>query len=83
MRQPRHQHLVEVAQDGRERLWLVRRALGQRRPDRSGLDLRQHGQVAHALEVRRGPLERRGAVVSEVAHDRSFAISRQGRVFST
>ena len=81
--QSRHQHLVEVAQDGRERLRFCRCTVGQRRPDRPRLDLRQHGQVAHALEVRRRPLERGGAVVAEVAHDRSFAISRQGRVLST
>jgi len=83
VRQPRHQDLVEVTEDGRERLRPFGRPLRESGPDRAGLDLRQHRQVAHALEVRRRPLERRGAVVAEVAHGRSFAISRQGRVLST
>ena len=48
-----------------------------------GSTLREHRELAHALQVRRRPLERRGAVVAEVAHPRRFAISRQGRVLST
>ena len=83
VREPRQEHGVEVVEDGRERLGVVGRRGRQSRADRAGLDLRQDREVAHALEIRRDPVERERAVVAERAHVRSFSISRQVRVFST
>ena len=65
VRDPGHEHVVEVAENSGERLGLVRRRSGQRGPHRARLDLREHGPLAHALEVGRDPVERRGAVVAK------------------
>ena len=64
------QDVVEVAQHGRERLARLGRRLGQRGPDRTGLDAREHRELADALEVGGSPVERRRAVVAE-AHPSS------------
>ncbi len=56
---------------------------GQRRADRAGLDLRQHRELAHALEVRRDPVERERAVLAERRSLRAASRSRASeRVFS-
>ena len=60
------QDLVEVPQHRRERLALLRRRGGQARADLARLDLREHRQVADAVEVVGGPLERRAAVFEEL-----------------
>ena len=82
--EPRHEDLVEVTEHRGEGLARVRGALGQRRADRAGLDAREHGALAHAVEVLREPLERgsarRRGGSSERAHRRLPAISRHGRV---
>ncbi len=83
MRDPRHQDLVQIAQQCREGLGLVRWRGGKRGPDRPRLDARQDGILPHVLEVARDPVEGGGAVVAEGAHCRLPAISAQGRVFST
>ncbi len=83
MRQPGHEQAVEVGEHCGERLRLVRRRPRQRRADVSRLNLREHGKLADALEVRRDPVDGEGAVRPEVGHLRSFAISRQERVLST
>ena len=80
VREPRQEDVVEVAEDVRERLRLLGRRRRQPRAQLAGLDLREHREVAHPLEVRRDPLDRRGAVLAE-AHFSSFSISGQGRVF--
>ena len=78
---PGKQDRVEIGEDARERLGLVRRRRGKRRADLAGLDLRQHRKVADPVEVRRDPVERERAVLAEaLAHFLSFAISRQERV---
>ena len=82
VRDPRQQHLVEVAQHRRERLGDLRRRLGQRPPDLARLDLCEHRQLPHPLEVRGCPLERRSAVVAEIQPS-SFLICGHVRVFST
>ncbi len=79
---PGQQHLVEIAQHRGEGLADFRRRFGQRPPDLTRLDLGQHRQLAHALEVRRRPLQRGRAVVAE-AHRSSFSIWGHVRVFST
>ena len=81
VRPTRAEHAVEIGEHGRERLRTFGRCLGKRRADRPRLDLRQHGGLAHALEVGRDPVDGERAVVAERAHFRSLAISRQGRVF--
>ena len=81
VRQPRHEHLVEVPQHGGERLPGLGRPFGERGLDRAGLDRRQHRlPLVDPFEVRREPLERGRAVVAEAGHRRAAAISRQGRV---
>ncbi len=65
MRYPRQQHLVEVAQNRRERLAGLRRRLRQRAPDLAGFHLCEHRQLTHPLEVRGRPLERLRAVVAK------------------
>ena len=57
--------VVEIAEDVRERLRLLGRRGGQPRANLAWLDLREHGQLADALEVRGDPLERRRAVLAE------------------
>ena len=47
----------------------------------AGRNLCEHGKLAQPLEVRRHPLERRGAVVAE-RHLRSFSIAFHGRVLT-
>ena len=81
MRDPRQEDRVEVVDHCRERLGIVGRGRGQRRPNRAGLDLREHRELACALEVRRDPLERERSVLPEVAHFVSFLTSRHERVF--
>ena len=54
-------------------------AAGSLRAELARLDLREHRQIAHALEIVRNPVERGGAVLAE-AHFRSRSISDQGRV---
>ena len=66
VRDARQQDLVEVAQHGGERLGLLGRGGWQPRADLAGRDLRQHRQLAHALEVARGPVQRGGAVGPQV-----------------
>ena len=61
----RHEHVVEVAEHGGERLRPVGRCGRQPRPDLAGLDLRQHGQLADPLEVVGDPVERRAAVLTK------------------
>ena len=63
---PGQEDLVEVAQHGRERLGLLGRAVGQRGADLARLDLGEHGQLADALEVVRGPLDGGVAVGAQV-----------------
>jgi hypothetical protein len=50
VRDPGEEHLVEVAQDGRERLRSVGRGGGEGRTDLARLDLREHGLLANALQ---------------------------------
>ena len=54
---------------------------GKRRADLAWLDLREHRELANPLEIRRDPVDRERAVLAKRAHFRSFAISRQERVF--
>ena len=79
VRERRHEDVVEVAQDGGERLGLLGRRRRQPPPQLAGLDLRQHRQVAHPLEIVGHPADRGGAVLAK-AHFLSFSISGQGRV---
>ncbi len=72
--------VVEVAEDARERLSLLGRRNGQPRANLARLDLREHRQLADALEIRGDPLER-GRAVFPKRHLRSFSISAQERVF--
>ena len=81
VRETRSEHAVEIGEHGRERLRVFRRRLGKRRADRPRLDLREHGELPNALEVRRDPVDGERTVVAEGAHFRSLAISRQDRVF--
>ena len=83
VRDPRHQDLVEIAEDCRERLWCVGRRRRERGLDRAGLDTREDGIVADVLEVAGDPLECSGAVVAERAHALAAVISAQLRVFRT
>ena len=69
VRQPRQEHVVEVAEHRRERLGLVRRRRRERCANVSGLDLGENGKLAHALEVGRDPLDRSGTVLAKRAHD--------------
>ena len=55
VRDPRQEHLVEVAEHVRERLGALRRRGRQPRAQLARLDLREHGQLAHALEVATRP----------------------------
>ncbi len=57
--------LVEVAQHRLERLALLRRRDRQPRADLAGLDLREHRQLADALEVVGGPVDGPVPVVAE------------------
>ena len=57
--------VVEIAEDVRERLRLLGRRGGQTRANLPRLDLREHRQLADALEVRGDPLERRRTVLAE------------------
>ena len=59
---------IEILQHGRERLRLVGGGGREPRSDRPRLDLRQHRELADALEVRRDPLESERAVRSEIGH---------------
>ena len=85
VRDPGHEHLVEVAQHVGERLTVLRRRLRQPRADLARLDLSQHRQVADALEVRRRPLERRRPVPPQVDGRRFLirSICFHVRVFTT
>ena len=83
MGEAREQDVVQVTENGCERLGRLRRALGQRGADRAGHGAGEDGKLAEALEVGRRPFERGSTVVAEVAHRRPFAISRHGRVLST
>ncbi len=83
VRDPGHQDVVEIAQDGGKRLRLVGWRGRQGSSHGAGLDPRQHGVIADALEVPRHPLECRRAVFTERAHPRALAIAAQERVFST
>ena len=76
VRHARHEHLVEVAQDGGERLALLGRRGRQARADVARLDLGEHRQLADALEVALDPLERGVAVVEELAHAACSSASR-------
>ena len=67
-------------EDGGERLGRLRRRRRQPRAQLARLDLGEDGQLAHAFEIRRDPLDRGCAVVAE-AHFLSFSISFQDRVF--
>jgi hypothetical protein len=66
VRDPGKQHLVEIAEDVRERLRALGRRFGQPVANLARPDLRQDRQLADALQVRRRPLERRRAVAPEV-----------------
>ena len=72
--------LVEVAEHVRERLGGLGRRRRQARAQLTRLDLREHRELAHALEVGRDPVDCGDAVLAE-AHLRSFSIAFQGRVF--
>ena len=66
VREPGQEHRVEIVEDRAERLRLVRRRRGERGADRRpGSTCASTGQLAHALEVGRDPLERERAVVAE------------------
>ncbi len=82
MRECRHEDVVEVAQDGGERLGLLGRRRRQPLPQLPGLDLCQHRQVAHPLEIVGHPADRGGAVLAKARQELflSFSISGQGRV---
>ena len=54
---PGKQDLIEVLQDRRERLGILGRARRKPGTDLTGADLREHRQLADALEVPRRPLE--------------------------
>jgi len=79
------QHVLEIVEDGGERLRSVRRRRRQGGGDRAGLDLREHGQVANPLQVRGDPVERTLPVLPEGAQPLflRLATSRQGRAFRT
>ncbi len=77
---PRHQHLVEVAQDRGERLPALRRRGGQRGADLARLDLREHRALADALEVAGGPVDRRVAVLPEAHFISSLDLGPGARV---
>ena len=85
VRDARQQHLVEIAEDVGERLGVLGRRGRQPGADVAGRDLRQHRQLADALEVPRRPLQRRGPVLSEAQRFffRSFSICGQVRVLTT
>ena len=57
--------LVEIAQHVRERLAALRRRRGKLRRQVSRLHLREHRELADALEVARGPVDGRVAVIPE------------------
>ena len=85
VRDGRDDQLVEVAEHVGERLALLRRRLGELGAQRPGLDLRQHREVADALEVVGRPVDGGAAVLAEAQRrvDRIRSMSGQGRVFST
>ena len=76
---------VEVVEQRRERLAVLGRRLGQPLEQPARLDLREHRQLADALEVRRRPLERRRAVAPQVDGRRFLirSICFHVRVFTT
>ncbi len=84
VRQPRHDELVEVAQDRLERLCVLGRRRRQQSRQLPGLDLGRNGAVADPGEVALGPRGGAGEVVVE-GHlfFLSFSICFHVRVFST
>ncbi len=70
----RQEHVVEVLENGRERLRLVGRRGRQGSPDSAGLDAREYRQVADALQVASSPLERGSPVGAKVAHRPTFGL---------
>ncbi len=78
---PGQEDLVEVAEHRLERLRLLGRRLRQPRADLARLDLREHGQLADALEVVGRPVDGAVAVLAE-RHFFAFTFD-QGRVFTT
>ena len=72
VRQRGDDQLVEVAQHVRERLALLRRRERQLRGELARLHLREHRQLADALEIARRPVDRR-------VHRRSRKSNRHGR----
>ena len=59
----------------------LRRRGGQPRAQLARLDLGEHRQLAHALEVRRDPVERRGAVLPQKLTCGASRSPSHGRVF--
>src|SRR5581483_7034908 len=86
VREPGHDHLVEVAQHRLERLSMLRRRGGQLRAHVARPDPRGDGELRDAAEERVGPVGGRIEVVAE-AHLgrglRSFSICLHDRVLST
>ncbi len=71
MRDAGQEHPIEVGEHVGKRLRLLGRSRRQLRTNLAGLDCRHHGQLAHAVEVVRGPVDRGVAVGTEllgVAH---------------
>ncbi len=77
VREAGQQHVVEVAEDVRERLALLRGVRRKRGADVAGLDLREHRELPDALQVALEPLERGRAVARQ---RRTLAVVRAHRV---
>jgi hypothetical protein len=80
VRDGREEELVEVPEDRREGLSLLRSGIGERREQVSRRRLREHGKVSDLLQVPGDPVDGGVAVLAE-AHDRSFSMSAHGRAF--
>ena len=65
MRDSRHDDFVDIAEDRRERLALLRRPVGQAAANFSRLDLREHGQLLDLLHVVGDPVDDFAAVAAE------------------
>ena len=81
VRQPGQEHAVEVASTAANGSGSSGGDAGKRGADLTRLDLGEHRELANPLEIGRDPVDGERAVVPELAHVRSFAMSRQGRVF--
>ena len=84
--EPRHDHVVEVAQQRLERLAVLGRSGGKLRADRARSDLCRDRQVADAREVGLDPRGRAHQIVVEAHEGRrffSFSICFHVCVFTT